>query len=238
MKLQLLVIAAHPDDAELSCGGTIISHTDQGYKAGIVDLTQGELGTRGTPEIRKKEALRAAEILGVSIRENLQLADGFFAVNQAHLIMVIEKIRQYKPDIVITNPLQDRHPDHERAGRLVKEACFLSGLSKVESYIDGKSQKPWRPHALYHFIQHTQHSPDFIVDITGYLDKKMEAIWAFQSQFYDPASDEPDTLLSEKSFLEKIKSRSLQYGAEIFCSAGEGFLINRTPGVKRLTDLV
>ncbi len=238
MQLDLLIISAHPDDAELSCGGTILSHIAQGKTAGLVDLTMGELGTRGTPELRLREAQKAAAVLGVSVRENLQMSDGFFKNDREHQLLVIEKIRQFRPRIVITNPLSDRHPDHERAGALVKNACFLSGLQKIETTYNNQLQEPWRPEKVFHFIQHYQHKPDFIVDISGFLDKKMEAIQTFRSQFYNPDSDEPSTLLSNKAFLEGLRSRSIQYGSVIYREAGEGFLFSRSIGVNNLFDVL
>ena len=237
MKLNLLVISAHPDDAEMSCGGTIAKHTSKGYKVGLVDMTMGELGTRGTPELRLQEAENARQILGAEVRENLGMADGFFRHDKTHVMMIIEKIRQYQPDMIITNSPEDRHPDHPRASAIVKEAAFLSGLRNIHTTLEGKVQSPWRPENLFHYIQHFNHTPDFIVDISGFLERKMEAIKAFKSQFHQPDSDEPDTVLSQPGFLESLKSRSLQHGGEIFKEAGEGLLKSRMPGIDDLNDI-
>lgn len=238
MKINILVISAHPDDAEMSCGGTIISHSKQGHKMGLIDLTMGELGTRGTPQLRLEEAENARKILGAEFRENLGMADGFFKNDQTHMLMVIEKIRQYQPDIILTNSPDDRHPDHCRAAALVKDAYFMAGLREIKTNFEGTEQEAWRPKALYHYLQHTLHRPDFIVDISGYLEQKMEAIQAFSSQFYNPESDEPDTVLSTPGFLERLRSASKTMGNQIFTDAGEGFIENRVHGVSDLNNLL
>ncbi len=237
MKLDILVLAAHPDDAELGCGGTIIRHIAQGKKVGIIDFTRGELGTRGTPETRDREAADSARILGLAIRENLNLPDGFFRNDQEHQLSVIKAIRKYKPDIILTNATYDRHPDHGRGSDLAFEASFFSGLIKIETTSEGKKQEPWRPKALYHFIQSQFIEPDFIVDISEAWDKKMEAIRAFKTQFYDPASQEPETYISNPGFLKLLEGRATEMGHAIGVRYGEGFVSRRWIGVKSLYDI-
>lgn len=237
MKLDLLIIAAHPDDAEMCAGGTLLAHTQKGYKAGIIDLTQGELGTRGTPETRKQEAQAAARILGLSIRENMEFQDGFFTNDQAHQLAIIKKIRQYQPEIVITNAPTDRHPDHGRASELVKEAAFYAGLRKVETEQEGKLQEHWRPHIVYHFIQYYHIEPELVVDIEPFVDQKIEAIKAYRSQFYDPESDEPETILTSPDFFEFLKGRWRELGSAAHLNIGEGFVSQRTIAVDDLFKL-
>ena len=238
MKLDILVIVAHPDDAELSCGGTLIKHADLGYKTGIIDLTQGEMGTRGTVEDRMAEADAAAKILGLSIRENLKFADALFPNDEEHRMKVIQKIRQYQPEIVIANAPADRHPDHGKAAELVKQAAWLSGLEKYESSFEGKVQKAWRPKHVYHVIQFNMLEPDFVVDISGYVDRKMQAVTAYKSQFYDPNSKEPTTLISRPEFLDTLKSRNVVHGDYALIDLAEGFISAYKPAVKNLFDLV
>lgn len=223
MKVDILAFGSHPDDVELSCGGTILKHVSQGKKVGIIDLTRGELGTRGTPAIRQKEATSAAKILGVSIRENLKMADGFFLNDKKHQLKVIQKIRQYQPDIILANALADRHPDHGRAAQLIAEASFLSGLIKIHTALNGKKQKAWRPKAVYHYIQYRRLKPDFVIDISRFIDKKMESIRAFKSQFFDPKSKEPATLISQPEFLNYILNRETEYGEIINVKYAEGY---------------
>lgn len=237
MKLDILVLAAHPDDAELSCAGTILKHIQDGRKVGVADLTRGELGTRGTPEIRAKEAEKASRILGLHARRNLDLGDGFFENTRPNQIRIIEVIRKYQPDIVLCNTLEDRHPDHGRAGKLVSDACFLSGLVKILTTDDGKTQAPWRPRSVYHYIQDKYIKPDFLVDITDYMDKKMEAIKAFKSQFYNPESQEPETYISSEQFMEAILARGREMGKAIHARYAEGFTADRVIGVENLFDL-
>src|ERR1017187_2089130 len=236
MKLDILAIGAHPDDIELSCGGTILKHISLGKKCGILDLTQGELGTRGTAEIRIIEAANAAKILGVSVRDNLKMADGFFINDKQHQLEIIKKIRQYQPEIILCNAVHDRHPDHARAARLVSEACFYSGLIKVETEFNGNTQKAWRPKAVYHYIQDRQLKPDFAVDVTAFVDKKMEAIQAFKSQFYNPNSKEPESPISVKNFLDLQKAKMIVFGRDIGVDYAEGFTVERTIGVDNLFD--
>ena len=238
MKLDILVIAAHPDDAELGCGGTLAKQISRGFKVGIADLTRGELGTRGTPEIRTKEAEQASAILGITVRENLELEDGFFENNRESRLKVIQVIRKYQPDIVITNAVEDRHPDHGQAARLVNDACFLAGLSKIQTDLHRKAQQPWRPRALYHFIQARYIQPDVIVDISDYWDKKEAAFMAYASQMYNPQSTEPATYIASREFLDLVHARAVEFGNAIGKKYGEGFLVNRTIGVSLLTDLL
>lgn len=237
MKLDILAFAAHPDDVELAASGTLLAHIAQGKTAGIVDLTRGELGTRGSAEIRDKEAEASSKILGIHARENLRMRDGFFVKDEEHLLKVITAIRKYQPEIVLCNAEFDRHVDHGRGGDLLHEACFLSGLKKIETTIDGKPQEAWRPKATYHYIQDYYTDPDIVVDITPYFDKKMESIMAFSSQFYDPNSKEPQTAISSKEFVEFIKARAMQFGRLINKEYGEGFTVKRPIGTSDLTAL-
>ena len=238
MKLDILAFAAHPDDVELSASGTILAHIAQGKKVGIIDLTQGELGSRGSAEIRMQEVELSNKILGIHVRENLKFRDGFFVKDETHLIKVIEMIRKYQPDIILANAVSDRHIDHGKAADILNDACFLSGLVKIKTSVDGKPQLPWRPKALYHYIQDRYINPDMIVDITPFIDKKMESIKAFSSQFYDPNSTEPQTPISSEDFLKFIESRALQFGRAIGVKYGEGFTVKRTIGVKDITTLL
>ena len=223
MKLDILAFGAHPDDVELSCSGTIIKNISLGKRIGIIDLTRGELGTRGTAAIRLKESAEAAKILGVSFRENLKMEDGFFQNDKKHQLKVIQKIRQYKPDIVLANALEDRHPDHGRAAKLIADASFLSGLRKIETKLNGKKQEAWRPKAVYHYIQYRKLNPDFVVDISSLMEKRMEALKAFRSQFFNPDSKEPETLISSSEFLKHIYSRAAEHGKLINVQYAEGF---------------
>lgn len=221
--LDILAFGAHPDDVELSCSGTILKQVSLGKKVGIVDLTQGELGTRGTVAIRFKEAKKAAQILGVSVRENLKMADGFFQNDKKNQLTVIKKLRQYRPEVVLANALEDRHPDHGRAAKLVSDSCFLAGLAKIQTKVNGKVQQPWRPKAVYHYIQYRKLKPDFIVDVSSFIDKRMESIRAYKSQFFDPNSKEPETLISNASFLDYIMTREAEYGKLLKVKYAEGF---------------
>lgn len=232
MKLDILAIAAHPDDVEISAAGTVMRSIDQGKKVGIVDLTQGELGSRGNAELRMKEAAKASEILGLHVRENLCLADGFFRDNEETMRKVIEVIRKFRPEIVLTNALSDRHPDHGRAAKLVSDACFYSGLIKIET-----GQDAWRPKALYHFGQDYYQQPDFVVDITEYWERKLASLKAYSSQFFDPMSAEPKTPISGEEFFDFIKSRNMDFGRPAGYLIAEGFVASRIMGVKDLFDL-
>lgn len=238
MKLDILVLAAHPDDAELGCGGTIAKHVALGHRVGIVDLTRGELGTRGTPELREKEANNAASILGVSVRENLQLSDGFFQNDHQSQIKVIRAIRKYQPKIVLANAVYDRHIDHGKGASLAYDACFLSGLAKIETIEQsGDKQGAWRPEVVYHYIQSQLIEPDFIVDISQQWDVKMQAIKAFTTQFFDPQSNEPETYISKPGFLKMLDARAVEFGHAIGASHGEGFTVRRYLGVDNLFQL-
>ncbi|HAH38565.1 MAG TPA: bacillithiol biosynthesis deacetylase BshB1 [Algoriphagus sp.] len=237
MKLDILVIAAHPDDAELGCSGTIAAHIAKGYKVGIVDLTAGEMGTRGTPELRIEEANKAAEILGLSARENMGFKDIFFQDNQEHQLELIKIIRKYQPDIVLANAVTDRHPDHGKGSDLATNSCFMSGLRRIETELDGKAQQAWRPKFVYHYIQNNYIEPDFVVDITDYWDTKVESILAFQSQFHDPNSEEPESFISNPDFLPFIEARAREMGHRIMTTYGEGFTVERMIGATDLFDL-
>lgn len=237
MKLDILVIAAHPDDAELACSGTIAAHIAKGYKVGILDLTQGEMGTRGTPEIRMKESEESSKILGISVRENICFKDIFFKDDDFHRLEIIKIIRKYQPEIVLANAVTDRHPDHGKGGAVASNACFMSGLRKIETSLDGVAQGPWRPKYVYHYIQNNYIKPDFVVDITDFWDTKIESIKAFKSQFYDPNNKEPASFISSAEFLDFIEARSREFGHSIMVKFGEGFTIERTLGITDLFDL-
>ncbi len=238
MKLDILAFGAHPDDIELSCGGTILKHVKQGKKVGLIDLTRGELGTRGSAEIRIAEAEAASKILGVAIRENLHFADGFFENNAEHQLKIISMIRKYQPEIILCNAIADRHPDHGKGAKVVSDSVFLAGLSKVETVEGGKKQERWKTKSVYHYIQERYIKPDFIVDITEFNEKKMEAVLAYRSQFFNPGSKEPETAISSKEFLDFIRSRAAEMGKKINTTFGEGFTMERTPGVNSLFDLL
>ena len=238
MKLDILAIGVHPDDVELSCAGTILKHIELGKTVGILDLTLGELGTRGNATIRTQEAMRAASILGVSVREQLNMADGFFENNETNQRLIIEVIRKYQPELILCNAISDRHPDHGRAAKLTTDACFYSGLLKVETKENTTTQKPWRPKAVYHYIQDNFIEPDFVIDVTTYNDKKMESIMAYSSQFFDPNSKEPQTPISSKNFIDYINAKARLFGRSINVDFAEGFTVNRYMGVNNLFDLV
>ncbi|WP_299757419.1 bacillithiol biosynthesis deacetylase BshB1 [uncultured Pontibacter sp.] len=238
MKLDILAFASHPDDIELGCAGTLIAHVEAGLKVGIVDLTAGELGTRGTPEVRLQEGLDAAKVMGISVRENLGFADGFFQNDRDHQLEVVKVLRKYKPDVVIANAVHDRHPDHGRGSILVSEACFKSGLKMIKTQISEGDQEAWRPKAVYHYIQDRLITPDFVVDVTPYWEKKMETIRAFKSQFYNPDDSSPNTYISSPEFLDFIEARAKELGHAIGVTYGEGFTKERHLGVKNLFDLL
>ncbi|MBO6515171.1 MAG: bacillithiol biosynthesis deacetylase BshB1 [Bacteroidia bacterium] len=231
-KLDILAFAAHPDDAELACSGTLLKHIQLGYKVGVVDLTQGDLGTRGSIEIRAREAEKSSQILGLSARENLKMPDGFFDQTEENLKKIIYAIRKYQPDVLFANAIHDRHPDHGRGSEIVSRANFLSGLAKIKTYDhDGQEQAPWRPSNVYHYIQFRHIKPDFIVDITQQWPTKLEAIKAFESQFFNPDSDEPETLIASEKFLKYIEARAREFGAAIETEFGEGFTTEKPIGV-------
>ena len=237
MKLAILAIGAHPDDVELGCGATIAKEISKGKKVGILDLTRGELGTRGSAEIRASEAAKAAEILGVAVRENLGFADGFFTNDKKHQLEVIKIIRKYKPEIVLCNAIDDRHIDHPKGSELVSDACFLSGLRKIETSLGGEQQEAWRPKQVYHYIQWKNSEPDFVVDVSGFVEKKLSAVKAYGSQFYDANSKEPDSPISSKNFIDSIVYRAEDLGRLVGVEAAEGFNSERYVAVKSFDNL-
>jgi bacillithiol biosynthesis deacetylase BshB1 len=238
MKLDILAFGAHPDDVELGCGGTIAKEVTLGKKVGIIDLTRGELGTRGTAQTRDAESANAAEILGVVVRENLNMRDGFFTNDEEHQLAVIRMLRKYQPEIVLCNAIDDRHIDHSKGSKLVSDACFLSGLIKIETEYNGIKQQAWRPKAVYHYIQWKNLQPDFVVDISGFNEVRIAAILAYGSQFYDPNSKEPETPIATKHFLESLNCRPQDFGRLIGKEHAEGFTVERYLGVNSLGDLV
>ncbi|MCW1954174.1 MAG: bacillithiol biosynthesis deacetylase BshB1 [Flavobacteriia bacterium] len=239
MKLDLLAFGAHPDDVELGAGATIAKEISFGKQVGIIDLTRGELGSRGSAAIRDQEAATAADILGVAIRENMGFSDGFFQNSPALQMEIIAKIRQYQPEVVFCNAIRDRHIDHGKGSALVSDACFLSGLVKIETKdAKGVLQKPWRPKQVYHYIQWENITPDFVIDVSGFLDKKQDAILAYASQFFDPNSDAPQTPISSKNFLDSVRYRAQDLGRLIGVAAAEGFTAERPVAVGSLDALV
>jgi N-acetylglucosamine malate deacetylase 1 len=240
IKLDILVMAVHPDDAELSCAGTIAKNIAQGKKVGILDFTRGELGTRGTPEIRLAEADASAKVLGLCARENLGFRDAFFRNDENHQLKIIEVLRRYRPEIVLANAIDDRHPDHGRSSELAKEACFYSGLRMVPTVnkFTGEAQLAWRPKAVYNYIQDKYLEPDFVVDVSDFWEIKDQAIRAFKSQFYDPSSNEPESYLTSPEFLKFVEARSNEMGHKIGVKHGEGFISNRMIGVNNIFDLL
>ena len=237
MKLDILAFGAHPDDVELGCSGTIAKEVSLGKKVGIIDLTRGELGTRGSKEIRDQEAMAAATILGVQVRQNLNFRDGFFINDEQHQLEIIKTIRKYQPEIVLCNAIDDRHIDHGKGSKLVSDACFLSGLTKIETELDGKKQEAWRPKLVYHYIQWKNLEPDFVVDVTGFMDLKMQSVLAYGSQFFDPNSNEPETPITSKNFLDSIKYRAQDLGRLVNVEFAEGFTVERYLTVNSLSDL-
>ena len=238
IKLDILAIGAHPDDVELGCSATLAKEISRGKKVGILDLTRGELGTRGSAEIRDTEAAKAAEILGVHHRENLGFRDGFFINDEEHQMAVIRMIRKYQPEIVLCNAVQDRHIDHSKGSSLVSDACFLSGLRRIETKLDGLNQSEWRPKQVYHYIQWENLKPDFVVDVTGFVDQKIEAVKAYASQFYDPDSKEPVSPISSQNFLESISYRARDLGRLIGTDYAEGYTVERFVAVDNLDQLI
>ncbi len=240
MKLDILVFGSHPDDAELGAGATMAKEVANGKKVGIIDLTRGELGTRGSADIRDKEAKEAAGILGIAVRENLEFADGFFVNDKHHQLPIIRMLRKYQPEIVLCNAIEDRHIDHAKGSKLVSDSCFLSGLIKIDTKMEGDDhwQDPWRPKQVYHYIQWKNIEPNFVVDVSGYMAKKEEAILAYSSQFHDPRSNEPDTPISSKNFLDSVNYRARDLGRLIGVDHAEGFTTERVPGIMNLNDLI
>ena len=237
MKLDILVFAVHPDDAELGCSGTILKHIALGKKVGIIDYTRGELGTRGTAETRDKEAADSAKILGLHARENLRFRDGFFQNDEEHQLEIIKMVRKYQPEIILTNALHDRHSDHGRAENLANDAIFLSGLIKIETKIDGVNQLPWRPQMVLQYIQDRYIKPDIIIDVSDFMDKKVEAIRTFKTQFDSPDSKEPQTYISSPEFLESVIARAREFGKNIGAQYAEGFTSRKLLGVDNLFNL-
>lgn len=237
MKLDILAIGSHPDDVELGCGATLAKEISLGKQVGILDLTRGELGTRGSAEIRDKEASIAAEILGVSVRENLAFADGFFVNDKEHQLEVIKIIRKYRPNIVLCNAIVDRHIDHSKGSKLASDACFLSGLMKIETEFNGIKQNVWRPKQVYHYIQWDNLKPDFVVDVTGFIEAKINAVKAYSTQFYDPDSKEPSSPISSKNFLASVEYRAQDMGRLIGTDHAEGFTSERYIAIKTFDNL-
>lgn len=237
MKLDILVFAVHPDDAELGCSGTLLKHIADGKKVGIIDFTRGELGTRGSAEIRDTEAADSAKILGLHVRENLKLRDGFFKNDEEHQLALIKMVRKYQPEIVLTNALHDRHPDHGRAGDLANDAIFLSGLRRIETELDGVAQTAWRPRLVLQYIQDRYIEPDVIIDITDFMETKLAAIRAFKTQFDSPDNKEPQTYISSPEFLEAVISRAREFGKSIGATYAEGFTSRKLLGVDSLFNL-
>ena len=237
MKLDILAFGAHPDDVELGCSGTIAKEVNLGKKVGIIDLTRGELGTRGSVETRNSESAKASEILGVSVRENLDMRDGFFVNDEVHQMKIIQMIRKYQPEIVLCNAIDDRHIDHGKGSKLVSDACFLSGLRQIKTELNGEIQEAWRPKVVYHYIQWKNIEPDFVVDISAFMETKMESVLAYGSQFYDPKSNEPVTPIASKNFLDSIKYRAQDLGRLVGVEYAEGFTVERYLAVNSLSDL-
>lgn len=238
MKLDILAIAAHPDDAELSCSGILALHKELGFKTGILDLTRGELGSRGTPEIRAQECAHSSEILQLDIRENLGYRDGFFKNDEEHQLGIIRILRKYQPNIVLINAPYDRHPDHGKGAQLAKDACFLSGLVKIETHYENQVQPAWRPKRIFHYIQDQHIEPDFIIDISSVFDKKMKSIQAFSSQFYTNTGDGPKTYISSQQFLNFVEGRCQDFGKRIGVQYGEGLLNTAGLGLKSLEQVI
>lgn len=231
MKLDVLAFGVHPDDIELSCGGALLVEQQMGKKTGIVDLTQGELGTRGTAETRMEESAAAAAILKVNARENLKMADGFLANDEKHQRKIIEMIRKYQPEIIFCNATEDRHPDHGRSASLVADAAFLSGLVKIETHISGQIQKPWRPKYVFHYIQDRYLKPDFVLDISNVFEEKLEAVRAYKTQFFNPDVKGPQTYISTPGFIDSIVYRAKMFGKLIGVEYAEGFTSSKTIGI-------
>jgi len=238
MKLDILAIGAHPDDVELSCSGTLAKEISKGKKVGILDLTKGELGTRGNATIRANEAKKAAEILGVVVRENLGYRDAFFRNDEVHQKGIIQVLRKYRPEMVLCNAIHDRHIDHGKGSSLASDSCFLSGLKKIETFDNNSLQDPWRPKHVYHYIQWQTIQPDFVVDISGFMDIKIESVMAYASQFYDPNSKEPKTPISSKTFLDSIRYRAEDLGRLIGVDHAEGYTVERYTAVDSIFDLI
>jgi bacillithiol biosynthesis deacetylase BshB1 len=237
MKLNILAFAAHPDDVEISAAGTLLKYIGEGKSVGIIDLTEGELGTRGTIHTRYEEAETAAKLLGLSVRDNLRIKDGFFENSEENKRLIIQQIRRFQPEIVLANSILDRHPDHGRAAKLVADACYLSGLRKIETEWEGKTQEAFRPRLVLHYIQDYYIQPNFVVDVSGFMDKKIEVIKAYKTQFYNPESTEPNTPISGEEFFDFLKGRMMTLGRPAGMKYAEGFTVDRIVGVKDLFEL-
>lgn len=237
MKLDILAFAAHPDDVEISAAGTILKYINEGKTVGIIDLTEGELGTRGTVQTRYNEAAIAKQLLGLSVRENLRIKDGFFELNEENKRLIIQQIRRFQPEIVLANSILDRHPDHGRAAALVAEACYLAGLRKIETTWDGVNQEAYRPRLVLHYIQDYYIQPNFVVDVTDFMDKKIEVIQTYKTQFYSPESNEPNTPISGEEFFDFLRGRMLSMGRPAGMKYAEGFTVNRVFGISDLFNL-
>ncbi|SFT55985.1 bacillithiol biosynthesis deacetylase BshB1 [Lishizhenia tianjinensis] len=237
-KVDILAIGAHPDDVELSCAGTLLKEKAAGKKIAIVDLTEGELGSRGTVQTRYQEAENAGKILGIEARHNLRLADGFFEHTKENLLLLVEQIRRFRPEIVLANAVSDRHPDHGKGAKFISDACFLAGLLKIETDFEGESQEKWRPKAVYHYIQDRHLKPDFVVDVTPYVEDKFKSIFAYETQFYKEGSEGPNTPISGKEFVEFLKGRMREFGRPIGAEFAEGYTVERIAGVNSLFDLI
>ncbi len=238
MKVDILAIGAHPDDVELGCGGTLAKLISEGKKVAIVDLTQGELGTRGTNITRAEEAAEASHILGISARENLKMKDGFILNTEEYQMQVVKMIRKYQPEIVFANAIDDRHPDHAKASKLVSDACFLAGLVKIETELEGENQQQWRPKQVFHYIQWKNVTPDFVVDISDFMEKKIEACLAYKTQFYDPNSNEPMTPIATKDFLESLTYRAQDLGRLSGVGFAEGYTSEKLLAFKNFDGIV
>lgn len=237
-KLDILAFGVHPDDVELGCSGTILASVSEGKKVGIIDLTKGELGTRGSAEIRKEEAANAAKVLKVTVRENLQMADGFFQNDESHQRKVIEVVRKYRPEIILCNSTEDRHPDHGRSAQLVQDAAFLSGLRKIETFIGEEKQSEWRPKYVFHYIQDRFLHPDFVFDISDFMEDKIKSVLCYKTQFYNPDLDEPETYISNPEFLEAVKARAMMLGKRIGVKYAEGYISKKMIGVKTFHSFI
>lgn len=238
MKLDILAFGAHPDDVELGAAATLSKEVSLGKKVGIIDLTQGELSTRGSKKLRKIESDKAAKILGASLRVNLKFSDGFFINDQVHQLKLIKLIRKHQPEIVLCNAVEDRHIDHGKGSKLVSDACFLSGLQKIRTKLKGKSQERWRPKKIYHYMQWNNDTPDFVVDVSGFMETKMKAVLAYRSQFYDPNSNELESPITSKNFIDSVVYRAKELGRLIGVNHAEGFTVQRLIAVSSLDKLI
>ena len=236
-QIDVLAIGAHPDDVELSAAGTLLKHRAMGYSTAIIDLTQGEMGSRGSKEIRKEEAEAAAKILGLTERVNLKMADGFFSHSEENLRLLIEQIRRFKPSIVLVNAVSDRHPDHGKGSKLASEACFLAGLRRIETTWNGEAQEAHRPQFVYHYIQDRYLKPDFVIDVTDFVEQKFDSIKAYKTQFWDPNSSEPKTPISGEEFFEFLRGRMAEFGRNMGVRYAEGYTVERVIGVNSLFEL-